>query len=181
MVHAYKDKAKSIQERADDLLSRMTLDEKIDQMHVMHVANYSRDMSSDIYDVYNAIKAGEEPKRFFGALFNLVNLPKKIIDTIQRYALTKTRLGIPVMVMGEALHGLIRENCTRFPQNIGLGCTFNESLVEEIAAVIGRESYTNGFRQVFAPNVDVIRELRWGRVQENYGEDQYLVGRMGAA
>ena len=181
MVHAYKDKAKSIQERADDLLSRMTLDEKIDQMHVMHVANYSRDMSSDIYDVYNAIKAGEEPKRFFGALFNLVNLPKKIIDTIQRYALTKTRLGIPVMVMGEALHGLIRENCTRFPQNIGLGCTFNESLVEEIAAVIGRESYTNGFRQVFAPNVDVIRELHWGRVQENYGEDQYLVGRMGAA
>ena len=180
-MEIYKDQSYSIEERVKDLLSRMTLDEKINQMHVMHVANYSQDISCDVYDVYNAIKAGEKPKKFFGAIFNLGGIPSKVLNTIQQYALTKTRLGIPVMVMGEALHGLLHKNGTRFPQNIGLGCSFNEQLMEQISTVIGREAYGNGFRQVFAPNVDVIKELRWGRVQENYGEDQYLVGRMGSA
>ena len=180
-MEIYKNLKYSIDERVQNLLSLMTLEEKLDQMHVMHVANYDQDRSSDVFKVYRSIKAGKKPSRFFGALFNVENIPKKVIDAIQKYALTQTRLGIPVMVMGEALHGLIYKNCTRFPQNIGLGCSFNESLIEEIASTIGRESYANGFRQVFAPNVDVIREPRWGRVQENYGEDPFLAGRMGAA
>lgn len=177
----YKNPAYSAEERANDLLSYMTLEEKLEQMHCMHKADYLPEMASDIYDAYHAIKAGKEPKNFFGALFNLAGIPKKIIDTLQRYALEKTRLGIPILVLGEGLHGLVYQGGTRFPQNIGLGCSFNDKMAEEIGKVIGYEAYTNNFRQLFAPNVDVIRELRWGRVQENYGEDQYLVGKMGSA
>jgi len=175
----YQDPTYSIEERANDLLARMTLDEKIEQMHVMNGAYH--ESSCDIMQTYKTIKSGKKPEKFFGALFNLSGVSKNVTNTIQKYAIEKTRLGIPVLSIGEALHGVVCPDSTRFPQNIGLGCTFNVPLMEKIAKVIGKESYAFGYKQVFAPNVDVIRELRWGRVQEDYGEDQYLVGKMGAA
>lgn len=88
---------------------------------------------------------------------------------------------IPITVMGESLHGVMNPEATIFPQSIALGATFNDELIGEIADKIGKEAYALGIRQVFAPNLDISRDPRWGRNEETFGEDPYLVSRMGAA
>lgn len=176
-MEIYRDKTKSTEERAKNLLSLMTLDEKICQLHVMQD---KQEDTESVYEIYDQIRAGKHP-RIFGGLFNLSPYPRKIVNAILDYALHDTRLGIPVLVMGEGLHGLSTEYGTRFPQNIGLGCSFDDKLIEKMARRIGKEAYSAGYRQLFAPNIDVIRDLRWGRVQESYGEDCFVTGRMGAA
>ncbi len=170
-MQIYKDKTKSTDERVKDLMSLMTLEEKVDQLHLF----------TDRKALCKEVKEGKIPKRFFGAVFNLDSTDKKMTNKIQSLAINNSRLGIPILFIGEGIHGLFFENGTKFPQNIGMGCSFNPELLEKEAVAIAKESYTQGFRQIFAPNVDVARELRWGRVQETYGEDTYLVGEMGAA
>lgn len=176
-MEIYRDKTKSAAERAKNLLSLMTLDEKICQMHVMQD---KQEDTEGVFEIYNQIRAGKKP-RIFGGLFNLTPYSRKVVHCILDYALHGTRLGIPVLVMGEGLHGLSTSYGTRFPQNIGLGCSFDDRLIERMARRIGKEAYTAGYRQLFAPNIDVVRDLRWGRVQEDYSEDCLLAGKMGAA
>ncbi len=169
-MEIYKDPSYSIEERAKNLLSLMTLDEKIDQMHLYN--------DPDIR--YDEIKKGKVTHDF-GFMFRIREHYKKFMPKIQEHAVKHTRLGIPMMFCGEGIHGFSNINATIFPQNIGMASAFNEDILYEIGKEVGREARARGIRQIFAPDLDVAREPRWGRVQETYGEDPYLIGKLGAA
>lgn len=150
----------------------MTIDEKIDQMTYF----------ASLGDLYNRFKSGEEMQSKGGAFgnFKIFEDPDEI-NKIQDYFLNETRLGVPLLMAWESLHGFWHPNGTAFPQTLGLACSFNPELIEKMAEVIGKEARAVGVRQVFAPDVDIPRDPRWGRMQETYGEDPYLSGEMGSA
>ncbi len=168
----YKDPELSIEVRANDLLSKMTVDEKIDQM------TYFFSLSS----LYESFKKGEKPESKSGAFGNFKIFENADeINRLQDHFLFETRLGIPLLMAWESLHGFWHPNGTVFPQTLGLACSFDTEAVQKMADVIGKEARAVGVRQVFAPDVDIPRDPRWGRMQETYGEDPYLSGEMGAA
>lgn len=168
----YKNSNLSPIERAKDLLQKMTVDEKIDQMIYFPT----------LKALYDSFQNGEEITSKSGAFGNFkVFENADDINKIQDYFLNETRLGIPLLMAWESLHGFWHPNGTAFPQTLGLACSFNPDLVEQMAEVIGKEARAVGVRQVFAPDVDIPRDPRWGRMQETYGEDPYLAGEMGAA
>ncbi len=167
----YKNPVLSNEERARDLLSRMTLREKIAQMQVR--TNMHLSFSPDSFD-------REYPDGLGGACETGEMMPEKL-NKMQRHMIENTRLGIPVLFLSESLHGLFCDGAAVFPQSIAMGSTFDPQLMEEVASFIGRESRAMGIRQTLAPNIDLSREPRWGRVEENYGEDPYLTSKMGAA
>lgn len=167
-MEKYKDINLSPKERAEDLLSRMTLEEKLLQMNTFRweVAETNQD-----------IKDGKDVK-VCGAVFHG---PKNADDLkfLQDYCIEKT--GIPTMVVSDGIRGLCCEDSTVFPQSAGIGGSFNCENVEKMADVMGREARAIGIRQLYGPNIDIQREPRWGRTQESYGEDPYVVGEMGAS
>jgi len=103
------------------------------------------------------------------------------INDLQRFFREKSRLGIPVIPFDEALHGLVRPGATAFPQAIGLAATWNTALMQDVAGAIATECRTRGIRQVLSPVVNVATDVRWGRTEETYGEDPFLVSEMGVA
>lgn len=165
----YKDASLPPEERTRDLLARMTLREKIAQMRLcVHV---ERD--------FDGAKFDSEFPDGLGATYDTIALNPSDIDRMQRHMMEETRLGIPIFMMSESLHGFFCDGATVFPQAIGLGATFDPKLVGEIAATIGRQVRSMGVAETYAPNLDLSRDPRWGRVEENYGEDPYLTSRMG--
>lgn len=162
------------EEKADSLLRQMTLEEKVAQISHIH--------SWDIFDekVLNESKLEEllqvSPRGFVEGFPLTAEQCRKYMPCIQEYALKHTRLGIPVFTVAEALHGSVHEGSTIFPQNIALAATFNPSLAYRRAKAISGELHYQGIRQILAPCVDVVRDLRWGRVEECYGEDPFLNG-----
>ena len=104
-----------------------------------------------------------------------------IRNGVQRYQREKTRLGIPAMFLGEGLHGLMEYGSTSFPQALGLASTWDPALVKRVFTAVGDEAGSRGVGQVFSPVLDIARDPRWGRTEETYGEDPYLVSRMGVA
>ncbi len=170
MTPRYKDASVPVEERVADLLGRMTTEEKLAQMQLRPAR-----------DLYAEISGTGVPKVDNGGIYANIGYKPGNIDLIQRYMVEKTRLGIPVLSMSESLHGAMLPGATVFPQAIGLGCTFNTALLAEMANTMGFEMRANGVRQTYAPNLDLSREPRWGRVEENYGEDPYLTSRMGVA
>ncbi|MCD6470733.1 glycoside hydrolase family 3 C-terminal domain-containing protein [Candidatus Bathyarchaeota archaeon] len=104
-----------------------------------------------------------------------------LANEIQRFLVEETRLGIPAIIHEECLSGFMAHGATTFPQAIGLASTWNPDLVQSIAEVIRRQMRALGAHQGLAPVLDVVRDLRWGRTEETYGEDQYLVASMGVA
>ncbi len=167
----YKNPNLSSDERARDLLSQMTIDEKIDQMVFFE----------KIAEVYDGIKAGEDVACRAGMWADLNNTHREDpINVVQDYFVNKTRLGIPAVIGFEALHGLYYSKATVFPQNAGIGGSFNLDNYRKMSEIIGEECRATGIRQVFSPVLDIPRDPRWGRFQEAYSEDPYLVGEMGA-
>ena len=160
-----------ITERVKDLLSHMTVDEKIDQMLLT---------CGDLSEIGRQFDNGENP-HIYGSAYVKNNVKSETVQEIQQYLKKSMRLYVPLLTVSEALHGVMHVNATVFPQSIALGSTFNDALVEQVADVIGAEAFGLGVRQVFAPNLDLAREPRWGRTEECYGEDPYLVSRMGVA
>ncbi len=171
VIDVYKNPTLSAEDRAKDLLSKMTVDEKIDQM--IHFPDLKK-LREDFLN-------GEKMQSRSGAFGNFKIFEDDEINQIQDYFLKETRLGIPLLMAWESLHGFWHPNGTAFPQTLGLACSFNPELIEKMADVIGKEARAVGVRQVFAPDVDIPRDPRWGRMQETYGEDPYLSGEMGAA
>lgn len=114
-------------------------------------------------------------------LLGRMTLEEKLLQLLSYQPNGVPRLGIPNMQAGEALHGVVSDGCTAFPQSIGLGATFDPDLVGEIATVIAREARAVGVHQCFSPMLGVSRDPRWGRVEETYGEDPLLVTRMAVA
>ena len=104
-----------------------------------------------------------------------------LMNEVQKYMREKTRLGIPVFTLTESLHGSVHDGSTIFPQAIALGSTFNPILAYEMTSAIAKELSAQGITQSLTPVIDVCRDLRWGRVEECFGEDPYLVSRMGVS
>ena len=173
----YKNPALAIDDRVADLLSRMTLEEKVGQ-----IAPSGPDQTSiiDPTGTYTDASARAVLGRWWDP--DQVFTPKNsaiLRNGVQRYLREKTRLGIPELFMGESLHGYMEYGSTSFPQAIGLASTWDPALVKQVFTAAGDEAGSRGTGQVFTPVLDLARDPRWGRTEETYGEDPYLVSRMG--
>ncbi len=164
-----------IEEKVAELLSRMTLEEKFAQMRML--PNLSTIFPDGIFDEEKLIPYFNR----CGSIYVTDSSSPELINELQHYMLHHTRLGIPVAVHGESLHGSMHASATIFPQAIGLGSTWNVDLMNKVARCIGNEVRSLGITQTYAPNLDLSRDARWGRVEENYGEDPYLTSEMGVA
>lgn len=166
---AYRDPALSIERRVEDLLARMTPEEKFAQLFMV---------SGDL-------DGGEEPYKegLFGLQFRAGGARQQAekANDVQRFFVERTRLGIPAIFFEEALHGLVQAGATAFPQAIGLAATWDVDLAADVAAAVAAETAGRGLRQVLSPVVNLARDVRWGRTEETYGEDPYLAARMAAA
>src|SRR5579863_3774235 len=175
----YKNPALAIDDRVADLLSRMTLEEKVGQ-----IAPRGPDQTSviDPTGTYPDASARAILGRWWDP--DQVFTPKNsaiLRNGVQRYMREKTRLGIPELFMGESLHGFMEYGSTNFPQAIGLASTWDPALVKQVFTAAGDEAGSRGAGQVFTPVLDLARDPRWGRTEETYGEDPYLVSRMAVA
>ena len=176
---AYRDPTMSVDARVRDLLGRMTPEEKIAQMAL---ARFDQVMSDG--RVSGAALADTLGDRGIGCFEDLRGDPREnaeAVNAVQEYLLEHTRLGIPAMVISECLHGHMSGRATVFPQAIALASTWNPDLVRQMAEATAREARATGVAQALSPDLDLARDPRWGRVEETYGEDPYLVERMGVA
>ena len=188
-VMPYRNPALSAEKRVKDLLSRMTLEEKAAQMLCIWQKKtqtlVDADGNFDLAKAKHAFKDG----RGLGQVGRPSDAGKglnarKMAETtnaIQRFFIENSRLGIPVIFHEECLHGHAAVDGTSFPQPIALASTFNPELIESIFAVTALEARSRGGHQALTPVVDVARDPRWGRCEETYGEDPFLVSRMGIA
>jgi beta-glucosidase len=169
----YKNPRTPIVERVQDLVGRMTLDEKFWQLYMSpgDLSNPTHDYSNGTFGLQVPVPRGPNAARQHAAR----------IDSIQRYLVEKTRLGIPMMPFEEALHGLKAEGSTVFPQAIALAATWDTALVGRVAAASARETRSRGIRDVLSPVINIATDQRWGRVEETYGEDPLLSSAMGVA
>ena len=179
----YRNPTLPVERRIDDLLARMTLEEKVGQMLCLWQGKRDITDAQGRFDPSRAsrwFRVGigriERPNNGHGA-----RAQAEFTNAIQRWVQEHTRLGIPVLFHEEALHGLEADEATSFPQAIALASTWNPELVERVFAVAAAEARARGAHQVLAPVVDVARDPRWGRLEETFGEDPYLVARMGVA
>ena len=186
---AYRNSSLPAQVRARDLLERMTLEEKAAQM--VCVWQQKADTLLDAEGNLDLDKARRVFKK--GQGLGQVGRPNEehrgkdargaaeLSNAIQKFFIENSRLGIPVIFHEEALHGHVAVGSTSFPQPIALAASFNPALVERLFQMAAEEGRLRGMHQALTPVVDVAREPRWGRVEETYGEDPYLVSRMGIA
>ena len=187
---AYKNRNLSPDARARDLLSRMNLDEKVMQTQCLWIQKSSILNNNGDFD---ETKAEKVIKNGLGELARLNENagpnsygyhPKQaaeLYNKIQHFFIEKTRLGIPVMVHEESLHGQQTQDATNFPIPIGLASTWNENLMTEIYSSVAQEVRARGGQHVLAPVVDVTRDPRWGRTEETLGEDPFLISRLAVA
>jgi beta-glucosidase len=169
-AQSYKESNLAVELRMKDLLSRMTLEEKFWQLFML---------ASSLEGGVEKYKDGAFGLQI-GAFRDSAN-PAAGFNSVQRHFVENTRLGIPIIQFEEALHGLVQKGATSFPQAIGLAATFDTTLMHEVSRAIARECQTRGIRQVLSPVVNIASDVRWGRVEETYGEDLFLSSEMGVA
>lgn len=196
----YKDPRAPIEARIDDLLGRMTLEEKCAQLVGIWL---NKEKIQDAEAEFSPAKAsqafphglgqisrpsdrrGASQGPHAGAAPGTINRTPletaRYINAAQKWALEQTRLGIPLLMHDEALHGYVARESTSFPQAIGLASTWDPELVEKVFSVTAREMRARGSNIALAPVVDVARDPRWGRIEETYGEDPHLVTEIGLA
>lgn len=177
----YKNKNLSTAERVEDLLSRMTLEEKIAQLNMTNMRSLKIDSNGNVPDSLLS-------KLFKGRSIGCIESPfiehervAIVSEAVDEYLRKKTRLGIPVIKAGVCLHGHLALGTTIFPQAIGLGSTWNPELIKEMSSVIAEEASLAGVDQALDPLFDLARDPRYGRTEECYGEDPFLVKEMGKA
>jgi beta-glucosidase len=181
----YKDSELSVDDRVADLVGRMTLEEKAAQM--LCIWGQKKTLLFDESGNVNLSNLECHFKNGIGQIARLSDsgtglTARQMAETankLQKYFVEETRLGIPVIFHEEGLHGLAAKGATSYPQPIGLASTFNPGLLEEIYTAIAEDIRSRGAHQALGPVVDVARDPRWGRVEETFGEDPYLVAQMG--
>ena len=198
----YKDASQPVDRRVEDLLARMTLEEKTAQL--ITIWEHKDKIQTDA----GAFSPAEASQNFpqglgqiarpsdkrgvtqsnagaAGAAAGTVNRDARdtaeYVNAAQRWAVERTRLGIPILMHEEALHGYVARGATSFPQSIALASSWDPALLERVFSVAAREMRARGTTLALAPVVDVARDPRWGRIEETYGEDPYLVSEMGLA
>jgi beta-glucosidase len=182
-VELYKRSDLPAEIRARDLLSKMTLEEKM--MQLGSVWGYEL---LDQEGRFSEERANELLRHGIGQITRpggATNLEPaevvKFVNQIQRYLVERTRLGVPAMIHEECLAGYMGLGATNFPQPIAMASTWDPDLVRRVACAIGSDMKKVGAHQGLAPVVDVVRDPRWGRTEESFGESPYLVARMGVA
>jgi beta-glucosidase len=190
----YKDAGAPVEARVEDLLARMTLDEKVAQMMSIW------DAKSEIFDAKLELDASKMTRLYPNGIGQFARpsdatgptsprvLPGRdirgtirLVNALQNYAASRTRLGIPILFHEEGLHGYAARGATSFPQAIALASSWDPALVRAVNVITAREIRARGVSLALTPVVDVARDPRWGRIEETFGEDPYLVGEMGVA
>ncbi|MFT3748420.1 MAG: glycoside hydrolase family 3 C-terminal domain-containing protein [Agriterribacter sp.] len=183
----YKNPSLPVEQRVTDLLQRMTIEEKFWQLFMIPgdldgvpAEQYKHGIFG--FQVSAGSKDGDAAQQLlkYNASENASVLARKI-NSIQKYFVEQSRLGIPIIAFDEALHGLVRDGATAFPQAIALAATFDTSLMHEVANAIAIETKLRGIRQILTPVVNIASDVRWGRTEETYGEDPFLSSEMGVA
>lgn len=167
----YKDKSAPVEKRVDDLMGRMTLREK-----VLQLQNRGSGRLDEIDRIFN----GES----YGCTHEMGTTAAEcaaMYKELQQYMLKNTRLGIPIITSAEGIQGILQNNCTLFPHALAQGSTFNTGLIQRMTEAAGEEAKVIGIHQILSPVLDIARELRWGRVEETFGECPYLIAEMGIA
>ncbi len=182
----YKDHRLPIEKRVKDLLGRMTPEEKFMQLFMVpgDPADHPEQYKNGVFGLQlNTATSGGDAAGQMMTYSPGSDLRQSIdkVNTIQKYFVTNTRLGIPIIVFDEALHGLVRKDATVFPQSIALSATWDIVLMGRVANAIAYECKQRGVRQVLSPVVNLATDVRWGRVEETYGEDPILSAAMGVA
>lgn len=198
-VFRYKDKSLPIEERVNDLLSHMTVEEKAAQMvavntDIKNLIVLKDDGSFDISEIKSSLSNGvgqmtriSETKGGISQTSSNESAPLTpyenavLSNTLQKFFLEETRLGIPAIFHEESLHGLAAAHSTSFPQPIAMAGSFNPELIERVYGLMAKETRLRGAHQVLSPVVDIARDARWGRVEETFGEDPYLTTVIGGA
>ena len=167
-IPLYKDAKAPIEKRIDDLISRMTLEEKI-----LQINQYTLGRNNNVNNV------GEEVKKVPSEIGSLIyfDINPELRNSMQKKAMEESRLGIPIIFGYDAIHGFR----TIYPISLGQACSWNPGLVEQACAVSAQEARMSGVDWTFSPMIDVARDPRWGRVAEGYGEDPYTNGVFAAA
>ncbi len=178
----YLDSSQPIEKRVDDLISRMTIEEKVAQLGSQYAPSLM-ERTELSHDKLNRLmgKGIGQITRIGGTMNITPEESVKIANGIQKFLKEQTRLGIPAIVHEECLCGYTAKNATVFPQIIGVASTWEPELVEAMTRKIGEQMRVVGAHQGLSPVLDIARDPRWGRTEETFGEDPYLVSRMGAA
>ncbi|HVT73665.1 MAG TPA: glycoside hydrolase family 3 N-terminal domain-containing protein [Lacunisphaera sp.] len=185
-VAPYRDSTQSVDARVADLVSRMTLEEKVAQLQ----SHLVKDPKA--YDDAGNFTGGADAAGLANGAGTVWVLGRDCFSTdvrgtvlrfnsLQKFMREKTRLGIPVLSFAEILHGYMAAGATSFPQAIALGSTWDTALVEDVFAATAQETSARGVRQVLGPVLDLARDARWGRFEECFSEDPYLASRLGLA
>lgn len=180
----YQQAGLPVEQRVNDLLGRMTLEEKVRQLDLYSGATALMDKHlDDTHASRDAVFLPAQAESLFGTLgvggiHDLYPSPEQS-NSIQQWVIAHNRLGIPAIFIEEGLHGF--DKGTVFPAPIGLAATWNRDIVGDTGAAIAAEMRATGVDMVLAPVLDLARDPRWGRVEEDYGEDPYLTGQMGLA
>ncbi|KAI1399536.1 glycoside hydrolase family 3 protein [Hypoxylon fuscum] len=177
----YKDSSASVEDRVADLLSRMNLQDKASQLSQGDLRNWINITDGS----FNQTGLEWSMQSRGGSFYVGLAVPWKTlsdgIKTGQDYLLQNTTLGIPAWVQSEGIHGFLIPKATIFNSPIAHACAFNPALVEKMAKAIAQEAQALGVNQIFGPLADLARELRFGRVEETFGEDSYLTGELALA
>jgi beta-glucosidase len=195
LAHAlYKSPSAPIPARVEDLLARMTLAEKASQLRVVWQAKttifddkmqFDATKASHVYpDGLGGLARPSDIKGPVSPRIDHLRGPRATVlldNEVQHWAMEHMRLGIPVLLHEEGLHGYVSAESTMFPQAIGLASSWDPDMVRRINTVTAREIRARGIVEVLSPVVDVARDPRWGRIEETFGEDPYLVSEMGVA
>jgi beta-glucosidase len=185
-IAPYKDPGLPVESRVQDLLKRMTPEEKFFQLFMVpgDLSIGKKRLNTGIFGFQVTSKGNSDDPAGQILEYGLHGSSAQIafkINELQKFFLEETRLGIPIIPFDEALHGLIGPQATAFPQSIGLAASFNTELMHEIAVAIAAETRSRGIRQILSPVLNIARDVRWGRTEETYGEDPYLTSQMGIA
>ena len=191
----YRDSSLSIHERVDDLLRRMTIEEKIGQLIQLYgwevytndngcitlTESFKEEMKTwGIGSLYGTLRA--DP--WTGVTLDTGLSPREgaeAVNQIQRFAVEETRLGIPILIGEECSHGHMAIGATVFPVPLSLGSTWNVPLYERMCKATAAETRSQGGAVTYSPVLDVVRDPRWGRTEECFGEDSYMIGEMAVA
>ena len=172
----YRDARLPVDARVRDLVARMTPDEKFWQLYLSpgDRDNPAHDYSHGAFGLQITLGSSPIPNGTSAARYHTSR-----INAIQHYFVDSTRLGIPVLPVEEAVHGLAREGATTFPQAIALAATWDTAMMSRVSRAIAAEARSRGVRDVLSPVINIANDVRWGRVEETYGEDPFLTSLMG--
>lgn len=187
----YEDPSQPVEKRVADLLSQMSVEEKTCQLATLYgygrvlkdslpVAGWKNEIWKDgianIDEMLNGV--GKKSAQVPGLLYPFSN-HAEAVNTVQRWFVEETRLGIPVDFTNEGIHGLNHTKATPLPAPIAIGSTWNKELVRRAGVIAGQEAKALGYTNVYAPILDIVRDPRWGRTLECYGEEPYLIAALG--